>query len=746
MRKTKLLIYVLIFFSFFLFSKINSIEDLQNKLKTSSGNERIKVLNRLSKEYISKSPLETIKYAKQALILSKKANNLKAEAVALKYIAIGNRDSNNNEEAIKYYKKAVELFMKIGDKKSSGPCYGNIGMIYYAKNDFNKAIEYLKKAKKQFQETENLRAVAATFNNMGAVYWDLGNLKTSLYCHFKGLKIDENLGNKFGIANNLNSIGNVYSRLKNHKLAIKYYTKAKKIFENLNNKRRLAICISNTGAAYESLGNNSRALQLYKESLKIREKIKDKRGISISLNNIGVVYRNLKKYNEALKYYNRSLKIDRELKNQLSFALSKQNIGEIYVKKKYYKKALSTFITVLEIAKKIKSMDLIKDIQKNISGLFEEQKDYKKALKYYREHIKTKDQLLNKESNNKIIEMQTKYETEKKEKELELLKKNSALQMKNNKIQYLKLSKERIISKAFIIGFGLVLIIMLLLFKKYLNLFAFWKKKNHIGPYRIIEKIGSGGMAVVFKAVHFKDKSKSVAIKLLREDLSLNDLERQRFFNEASIIDKIEHKNIIKIYERGESQKQLFIVMEFLEGKTLAERIKEEANLTENELLLIMNQLTDAIIVLHNKGIIHRDLKPENIMLLMDKNNELKVKLLDFGLAKTQSLQTLTKTGMILGTIYYMPPEQLFQSVFSTAGDIYSLGVIFYEMTTKARPFAGDTTGEIMYEILNKNPESPDSLNLDISRNINKLILQMMNKEPQKRPDIISIKSMLNIH
>jgi len=280
--------------------------------------------------------------------------------------------------------------------------------------------------------------------------------------------------------------------------------------------------------------------------------------------------------------------------------------------------------------------------------------------------------------------------------------------------------------------------------KKYFKLIAFWKKEKQIGNYIIIDRIGSGGMATIYKAIDCRDKSKTVALKVIRDEIMMDAVNRKRFINEGQMIDLLNHPHIIEVIERGEYHQRLYMAMELLEGQTLSEIIKQENNIPISKCLEIMNQLIDALLSIHRKGIIHRDLKPENIMLIKKKYNNTFVKLLDFGLAKDQSLTRLTESGMIVGTICYIPPEQLSFSKFSFPGDIYSLGIIFYELLSGEKPFFGETTLDIMNQILGKDPFEPLFFRHDIPITINELIKKMIDKSPDQRPDIKNVKKIIN--
>jgi len=270
--------------------------------------------------------------------------------------------------------------------------------------------------------------------------------------------------------------------------------------------------------------------------------------------------------------------------------------------------------------------------------------------------------------------------------------------------------------------------------KKYISMSNFWKQKNYIGNYRLIETIGSGGMGTVYLAVHTAEPARKVALKVLKEEYSTDDIQIRRFKREAVVIDQIEHPNIVRIIERGEHGQHLYIAMEWLSGKTLAERLTEDERLSIRDCLHIMEQVAGALAAIHRKNIIHRDLKPDNIMLVRQGNDPLYVKLLDFGLAKAGTFSKLTETGMVIGTLSYIAPEQITESAYSGASDIYSLGVTFYEMVTGIKPFFGETSLEIMKEILNKDPAEPMRLRAETPRDLSRLIMHMIARKPGDRP------------
>lgn len=276
---------------------------------------------------------------------------------------------------------------------------------------------------------------------------------------------------------------------------------------------------------------------------------------------------------------------------------------------------------------------------------------------------------------------------------------------------------------------------------KFLYLFAFWKKEKYIGQYRLLEKIAGGGMGSVYKAHYLRDKSEVVAIKVLKEELFADTSTKIRFKQEALIIDQLDHPNILKVIERGEHQQRLYIVMEFLKGRTLEQKIKDEKLIAHDQCLEIMIQVASALECMHRQEIIHRDLKTQNIMLVEKECSANFVKILDFGLARTKTQTRLTETGVLVGTVSYMAPEQVSRAEFTSASDIHSLGILLYEMVTGGKPFTGATATDIMQKILLDLPVEPRFHRPDISPDINHLIMNMLEKEPLKRP---TAKDVLN--
>ena len=248
-----------------------------------------------------------------------------------------------------------------------------------------------------------------------------------------------------------------------------------------------------------------------------------------------------------------------------------------------------------------------------------------------------------------------------------------------------------------------------------------------ISHYQILEKIGEGGMGVVYKAEDTKLK-RTVALKFLPPELTKDPQAKARFLQEAQAAAALDHPNICTIHEIDEFEGQMFIVMTYIKGQSLKERIALGPIQLE-EALDISTQVSDGLRAAHEKGIIHRDIKPANIML----TEKGQAKIMDFGLAKLAWAADLTKTAGTMGTLAYMSPEQARGDAVDHRTDIWSLGVVLYEMLAGQLPFRGEETQGVVYSIINKDPERLSVLCPDVPRHIEQAVAKALAKDPARR-------------
>jgi len=251
-----------------------------------------------------------------------------------------------------------------------------------------------------------------------------------------------------------------------------------------------------------------------------------------------------------------------------------------------------------------------------------------------------------------------------------------------------------------------------------------------ISHYKIVEKLGQGGMGVVYRA-HDTKLKRDVAIKFLPGRIAANQEERERFKIEAQAAAALNHPNIATIYAIEEVEDELFIAMEYIEGQELKGIIGTHRNmpLPFEEVISYTKQIAEGLQAAHKKGIVHRDIKSSNIMI----TREGKVKIMDFGLAKVRGGALMTKVGTTLGTAAYMSPEQTRGEEVDQRADIWSLGVIFYEMITNQLPFGGDYEQAVVYSILNETPEPLSAKREDLPEMFSAICNKLLSKKPADR-------------
>src|SRR6202789_215081 len=262
---------------------------------------------------------------------------------------------------------------------------------------------------------------------------------------------------------------------------------------------------------------------------------------------------------------------------------------------------------------------------------------------------------------------------------------------------------------------------------------------QRFGPYEILGRLGGGGMGLVFRAWDERLHRK-VAIKLLHDNYLMPGM-RERFLQEARAASGLNHPNICTIFDIGEQEGDPYLVMELLEGETLKDRIAHGA-LSAEEIARFTGEIASALAVAHVKGIVHRDIKPANIFLVTMPDGKSQAKVLDFGLAKinleapggweSRALD-MTMEGSTVGTLAYMSPEQARGEPLDARSDLFSLGIVMYEMATRRVPFKGTTSALVFVQLLEHAPEPVRSWNESIPKELERVVLRLMLKDKRER-------------
>lgn len=253
---------------------------------------------------------------------------------------------------------------------------------------------------------------------------------------------------------------------------------------------------------------------------------------------------------------------------------------------------------------------------------------------------------------------------------------------------------------------------------------------THLGRYEVLVRLGEGAMGTVFKA-HDPLLDRLVAIKTVNLNLPKEDLAEYeaRFYQEAKAAGGLNHPSIVVIYDIGKTDRVAYMAMEYLEGRELRSILSERTCVSLDEAVNIAAQVADGLAYAHGRGVVHRDIKPTNIML----NKEGLAKITDFGIARMRSSELKTMTGMIMGSPRYMSPEQVAGKRADPRSDIFSLGVVLYEMLTGQAPFQADTVHGVMFQTMNANAPAPSSIKSSIPKILDFIVAKALAKVPEAR-------------
>lgn len=253
---------------------------------------------------------------------------------------------------------------------------------------------------------------------------------------------------------------------------------------------------------------------------------------------------------------------------------------------------------------------------------------------------------------------------------------------------------------------------------------------SQLGRYNIIGELGQGAMGTVYKAVD-PLIDRIVAIKTINLSLAMDEKDEyeSRFYQEAKAAGRLSHPNIVTIYDVGKSGEIAYIAMEFLQGRELRDLLNDGKRMPVEQVINVVAQVAQGLAYAHENGIVHRDVKPSNIMIVRDGH----VKITDFGIARMASAAVRTQTGMVLGSPKYMSPEQVVGKLTDQRSDIFSLGVMLYEMLTGQAPFMGENVNAIMYQTLNSVPPPPSTLSPNVPEMLNFIVAKALAKKLEHR-------------
>ena len=370
------------------------------------------------------------------------------------------RNTSDFEKAKKYADDALQLSQQINYKKGKSEAYNSSGLINWTQGNFPEATKNFMNALQIAEETGYKKGVAVIYGNLGLIQWNQGNHSEALKYFFLGLKIDEELKNKEDIAIDYNNIGNIYGEQGNYDEALKNYRASLKILLELDNKQVIANTNINMGNIYVYQNKYAEARKLFFDALETYEKLGDKDGLAMTHNNIGEVYLDLGNYSEALERFSTGLKLALEIGDKRLVSASYLNIGRADYGLKNFSGAREFLNKGLSVSREIGMKDFIKTGYQLLAQLDSAVGNYPKSLEHFKLYSIYKDSVFNETSSKQTAEMKTKYESEKKDKEILVLTKDS-------EIQNLEIKKQKQLKIIFISGFALVLILSFFVYNNF---------------------------------------------------------------------------------------------------------------------------------------------------------------------------------------------------------------------------------------------------------------------------------------
>jgi len=462
----RVLVSVFTLVSFIMFGAFGqnnaAIDSLENVLRTAKEDTaKVNLLNEISTKYGKIGEYKmAMQYADSALDLAKTLDYEKGIAFSHKYIGNCYDIQGKGSKALEHFLASLEIFEEIGDKRESGFIYTNIGIVNIHMGNLPEALNNIFTALKIFEEIGDKGGMIWSYESIGNIYQRMGNLPEALKHYSACLKISEEIGDKDGIAKSYFRIGYINHSSGNLEKAMEDFLAALKIYEEMGNRGGAARCDNNIGCAYWDLGNYDEAIKYFQASLKISEEIGDNGLAAYNYECLADVNIDLNNFQEARKYLDDRLAYLIEIGDKNGIVHSYIKIGKLYHQQGNYQDARKYLDDALALSKKIGSKGQIRMIYNHLSILDSDEGNFAQALEHYKMHTLYKDSLSNEENKKQTEEMLVQYEAEKKDREIELLNKDKALQEQ-------LLEKQRLLRNGMIAGVFLIVLVGLLLFRSF---------------------------------------------------------------------------------------------------------------------------------------------------------------------------------------------------------------------------------------------------------------------------------------
>lgn len=421
------------------FAQSGDIDSLQERLRKHPAEDTTKVdlMASLAWAYQHNSADSIVIWANKGIVLAEKIGYDAGKADCLRQLGIANFLMANYNKALSIYDEALQIYKKIGHDKGVAAILNNIAIVQVNLGNTEKGMEFYKKSLVIREKIGDKKGIGDCYNNIGNTYLDFGNYAESLAYMLKGLKMREQIDDKVGIANSLMNIGNLYHSIGKYEEALQYYRKSITANEEIRNKGGLAVSYLNTGSAYFSMEDHDNAVAYFYKALKLNEEIGSMESICICLSNLARTYTIEKKYPRAEALYNRALQLFTEAENKQGMSECLTGLGTCNVEQGRYKKGIELLERSLVLTTETGFKSFILATANELALAYEKTGDYKRALAYQRICLAYKDSLMNEDVNKQIQQKQFDYELDKKQGQIELLEKDSAMQEVKNAHQKL---------------------------------------------------------------------------------------------------------------------------------------------------------------------------------------------------------------------------------------------------------------------------------------------------------------------
>jgi tetratricopeptide (TPR) repeat protein len=440
-------------FCFFLLIHFSSYTQVRHRLdslfKIIAANPKAdtslaKIYNDIAYGLMRINPDSSKFFVDKGLALSQQLDFKAGEAFAYNTLGVHYHMQADYPKAIDFYEKSRKIKEAIGDKKGMVSSQNNMGIVYYLLGQYAKALRNYHHSLEIQKNLQDTAGMASTYNYIASVFYFLSDYDKALRYYLNSLQLNEKINDKIGIAQTRNNIGIIYNTLGNLDKAIENYEVSLTISKSASDKYNMASAYNNLGSAYQKKRDFSRAMEYFDESLRLAREINNVQGISYNLLNIGSLLENEKKYDAALAKYREALTLNKKTGEQYSISNTYNSIGNILLKLNKGSMAQEAYVNALKIAEEIKAKDLIATCYNGFSSIYKNKGDFKKSYEYLNLYSALRDSILSAEKNKSMAEMQTRFDTDKKEKEIELLTKNKSIEELQSVEQVANIKKQKV--------------------------------------------------------------------------------------------------------------------------------------------------------------------------------------------------------------------------------------------------------------------------------------------------------------